>query len=148
VGRLGGWNIADRGTASPWFFEVRFLTFPRDHRARLQRISLQPPASNSRRCHDMQKVYIYLDNRNDPWYSSVWLPRNSPSHLPPAPKLKFPHLSPLRAASGISPLSATVTKNTGGWGPPACRQRALLILRAFRYTQERPQFLSSHGFTS
>jgi hypothetical protein len=39
-------------------------------------------------------------------------------------------------------------KKHRGWGTLACGLRALLILRAFRYTQERPQFLSLHAFTS
>jgi hypothetical protein len=61
---------------------------------------------------------------------------------------KVLYSSPLQAASSISPLSATFTKNTGGWGTVDCQSRALLIPHAFGYTHKLPQFLSSHGFIS
>jgi hypothetical protein len=74
-------------------------------------ISLQPftAASNSLFFNDIQKVYIYLDNKRDSWYFPPWSPRNLPLRRAPAPNLLilYPFRSaPLRHRFNFEPHSA------------------------------------------
>ena len=64
------------------------------------------------------------------------------------PKTQNPSLASLASCGKRKSFISNAYKKHRGWGIPDCRSRAHLIMRAFRYTQERPQFLSAHGFTS
>ena len=59
-------------------------------------------------------------------------PRTSPQQIIEKPATSNPVSANLDAASGISPLFATLTENTGGWGVPS-RVAPLFLCQALRF---------------